>query len=93
MWCTDVQVLPEPERPIDLFKAIFEADADDDEPDNDDEDEVPASAVVKAEPSSDAGTAVGGGAHRTPPGEASGTLRNWHLLCASRVWGMNSLGL
>ena len=59
-----MQVLPEPERPIDLFKAIFEADDDDDDDDEEADDKPaehnprpdldPASALVKAEPDSGA---------------------------------------
>ena len=46
-----MQVPLAPERPIDLFKAIFEADVDDDDGSEDDAEEPATTSVHEAEPS------------------------------------------
>ena len=65
-----MQILPAPERPIDLFKAIFEADVDGDGSEDEAEEPV-APAVIKSELSSanGSGGAAFGTKIPTGPGE------------------------
>jgi len=61
-----------PERPVDLFKAIFEADVDDEEESEDEAEDPAASTVTASEPSGGTGSimhAASGTVQPAVPGE------------------------